>query len=143
MPSRARLYMGMFVMSWWSSPTRPAEGLMKRITALPLEDVVDSVVALLGNVNALVTSPEVKSAPENLGALLADARKLVNDPGVRVTGKMVSALKRLGFDSVLDTDFTADLTIMEEGFELLGRLKKAVKEKDHTVALPLTQTLWK
>jgi NADH-quinone oxidoreductase subunit G/[NiFe] hydrogenase diaphorase moiety small subunit/NADP-reducing hydrogenase subunit HndD len=51
---------------------------------------------------------------------------------------MVSALKRLGFDSVLDTDFTADLTIMEEGFELLGRLKKAVKEKDHTVALPLT-----
>ena len=33
-------------------------------------------------------------------------------PGNRVTGKMVAALKRLGFDSVLDTDFTADLTIM-------------------------------
>ena len=34
------------------------------------------------------------------------------DPGMRVTGKMVSALKKLGFDSVMDTDFTADLTIM-------------------------------
>ncbi len=36
------------------------------------------------------------------------------EPGERVTGKMVAALKRLGFDSVLDTDFTADLTIVEE-----------------------------
>ncbi|OPX93952.1 MAG: NADP-reducing hydrogenase subunit HndC [Syntrophorhabdus sp. PtaB.Bin006] len=44
-----------------------------------------------------------------------------------VTGKMVSALKRLGFDSVLDTDFTADLTIMEEGTELLARLKSALQ----------------
>ena len=39
-----------------------------------------------------------------------------------VTGKMVAALRRLGFDGVFDTDFTADLTIMEEGFEFLGRL---------------------
>ncbi|MEZ5069951.1 MAG: NADH-dependent [FeFe] hydrogenase, group A6 [Bacteroidales bacterium] len=60
------------------------------------------------------------------------------EPGNRVTGKMVSALKRLGFDSVLDTDFTADLTIIEEGTELLTRLKKALVEKDPTVALPMT-----
>jgi NADH-quinone oxidoreductase subunit G/NADP-reducing hydrogenase subunit HndD len=40
-----------------------------------------------------------------------------------VTGKMVSALRRLGFDKVFDTDFSADLTIMEEGHELLHRLK--------------------
>ncbi len=60
------------------------------------------------------------------------------DPGQRVTGKMVAALKRLGFDSVLDTDFTADLTIMEEGTELLTRLKKALVEKDKEVALPMT-----
>lgn len=44
--------------------------------------------------------------------------------GSRVTGKMVSALKRLGFDKVFDTDFAADLTIMEEGTELLNRLDK-------------------
>jgi iron-only hydrogenase group A len=59
-------------------------------------------------------------------------------PGQRVTGKMVAALKRLGFNSVLDTDFTADLTIMEEGTELLIRLKKALVDKDPTVKLPLT-----
>ncbi len=59
-------------------------------------------------------------------------------PGQRVTGKMVAALKRLGFNSVLDTDFTADLTIMEEGTELLTRLKKALVDKDPNVKLPLT-----
>ena len=59
------------------------------------------------------------------------------EPGNRNTGKMVAALKRLGFDSVLDTDFTADLTIMEEGTELLGRLKKALVDKDPNVKLPM------
>lgn len=59
------------------------------------------------------------------------------EPGTRVTGKMVAALKRLGFDSVLDTDFTADLTIMEEGTELLTRLKKALVDKDESVSLPM------
>lgn len=58
-------------------------------------------------------------------------------PGERVTGKMVAALRRLGFDSVLDTDFTADLTIMEEGTELLTRLKKALVEKDKNIKIPM------
>jgi NADH-quinone oxidoreductase subunit G/[NiFe] hydrogenase diaphorase moiety small subunit/NADP-reducing hydrogenase subunit HndD len=57
--------------------------------------------------------------------------------GKIVTGKMVSALRRLGFNSVLDTDFTADLTIIEEGHELLTRLKKALVDKDPTVSLPM------
>lgn len=57
--------------------------------------------------------------------------------GNRVTGKMVSALKKLGFNKVLDTDFTADLTIMEEGTELLTRLKKALVDKDPSVVLPM------
>jgi len=43
--------------------------------------------------------------------------------GTRVTGKMVSALRRLGFDKVYDTDFAADLTIMEEAHELIDRIK--------------------
>lgn len=59
------------------------------------------------------------------------------DPGTRVTGKLVSALKRLGFDTVLDTDFTADLTIMEEGTELLTRLKRILVDKDSSVKLPM------
>lgn len=59
------------------------------------------------------------------------------EPGTSVTGKMVAALKRLGFDSVLDTDFTADLTIMEEGTELLTRLKRALVDKAKDVSLPM------
>ncbi|MBR5809156.1 MAG: [Clostridia bacterium] len=43
--------------------------------------------------------------------------------GTPVTGKMVAALRRLGFDKVFDTDTGADLTIMEEGNELLERIK--------------------
>ena len=42
--------------------------------------------------------------------------------GTRATGKMVAALKRLGFQKVFDTNFSADLTIMEEATELLGRI---------------------
>ena len=45
------------------------------------------------------------------------------EPGTVSTGRMVTALKRLGFKKVLDADFTADLTIMEEGTELLNRLQ--------------------
>ena len=43
--------------------------------------------------------------------------------GTRATGKMFAAMHRLGVDKVYDTNFGADLTIMEEGTELLGRLK--------------------
>ncbi|SCM80787.1 NADP-reducing hydrogenase subunit HndC [uncultured Sporomusa sp.] len=43
-------------------------------------------------------------------------------PGSITTGKMVAALRRLGFDKVFDTDFAADVTIMEEGSELLERM---------------------
>ena len=58
------------------------------------------------------------------------------EPGTRVTGKMVAALRRLGFDGVFDTNFTADLTILEEGTELLARLKAALVDKQ-PVALPM------
>ncbi len=57
-------------------------------------------------------------------------------PGTLVTGKMTAALRRLGFDAVFDTNFAADLTIMEEGSELLARLKKALVDKQQ-VALPM------
>ena len=44
--------------------------------------------------------------------------------GTRVTGKMVAALKMMGFDRVYDTNFAADLTIMEEGYEFIHRVKE-------------------
>jgi NADP-reducing hydrogenase subunit HndD len=57
-------------------------------------------------------------------------------PGNLVTGKLTSALRRLGFDHVFDTDFAADLTIMEEGTELLDRLSRHMKG-DKSVKLPI------
>ena len=45
------------------------------------------------------------------------------EPGAVVTGKLVSALRHIGFDGVYSTEFTADLTILEEGNEFLRRLK--------------------
>ncbi|MCL2068788.1 MAG: [FeFe] hydrogenase, group A, partial [Oscillospiraceae bacterium] len=44
------------------------------------------------------------------------------EPGTPVTGKMVTALRRLGFGAVFDTDFAADLTVMEEAAELIHRM---------------------
>jgi NADH-quinone oxidoreductase subunit G/[NiFe] hydrogenase diaphorase moiety small subunit len=58
------------------------------------------------------------------------------EPGNSLTGEMNSALRRIGFDKVFDTNFTADLTIMEEGTELLNRLKAALVDKDTSVKLP-------
>ena len=58
------------------------------------------------------------------------------EPGTLVTGKMVTALRSLGFDGVFDTNFAADLTIMEEGTELLTRLKKKLVDGED-VALPM------
>ncbi|HOK26730.1 MAG TPA: NADH-dependent [FeFe] hydrogenase, group A6 [Bacteroidales bacterium] len=76
----------------------------------------------------------VQTAPAVRVALGED---LGYDPGERVTGKLITALRQLGFDSVLDTDFTADLTIMEEGTELLTRLKKILVEGDKKTKLPM------
>ncbi|MDR3552349.1 MAG: NADH-dependent [FeFe] hydrogenase, group A6 [Clostridia bacterium] len=57
------------------------------------------------------------------------------EPGTLVTGKLAAALRAVGFDDVFDTNFTADLTIMEEGTELLGRLKDALTGKGATLPM--------
>jgi NADH-quinone oxidoreductase subunit G/[NiFe] hydrogenase diaphorase moiety small subunit len=58
------------------------------------------------------------------------------EPGHSFTNELNTALRRIGFNKVFDTDFTADLTIIEEGTELLNRLKKAIVDKDQSVMLP-------
>lgn len=57
------------------------------------------------------------------------------EPGARVTGKLAQSLASLGFDDVFDTNFTADLTIMEEGTEFLTRLKKALTGGEATLPM--------
>ena len=75
----------------------------------------------------------VQTAPAVRAAL---GEEFGMEPGTLVTGKMVAALRRLGFDYVFDTDFAADLTIMEEGSELLERLTKYLRG-DKSVQLPI------
>ncbi|MDY0061909.1 MAG: NADH-dependent [FeFe] hydrogenase, group A6 [Myxococcota bacterium] len=58
------------------------------------------------------------------------------EPGQPLTFEMNSAIRAIGFDRVFDTNFTADLTIIEEGTELILRLYKALVQKDASVALP-------
>ena len=58
------------------------------------------------------------------------------EPGSIVTGQLAAALRQVGFDYVFDTDFAADLTIMEEGTELLQRIDRFTKG-DKSVRLPI------
>ncbi|MBU0558883.1 MAG: [FeFe] hydrogenase, group A [Bacteroidetes bacterium] len=58
------------------------------------------------------------------------------EAGHSMTGQLNTALKRIGFDGVFDTNFTADLTIIEEGTELIIRLFKALVNQDPSVSLP-------
>lgn len=76
-------------------------------------DVVDEAIKA-GKYVIVQTAPAVRAAlGEEFGMKI----------GTPVTGKMVAALRRLGFKKVFDTNFAADLTIMEEATELLGRIK--------------------
>ena len=52
------------------------------------------------------------------------------EPGHRLTKKIYAALRRLGFDAVFDTNFAADLTIMEEGTEFVKRFANVATGKD-------------
>lgn len=99
------------------------------VGAITEKSHIDDVWAALddpGKTVVVQTAPAIRAA---LGECFS------NEPGALVTGKMVTALRQLGFDAVFDTNFAADLTIMEEGTELLMRMKKALVEKTE-VALP-------
>ncbi len=75
----------------------------------------------------------VQTAPAVRAAL---GEEFGMEAGTIVTGKMAAALRRLGFKYVFDTDFAADLTIMEEGTELLNRLGRSLNG-DTSVKLPI------
>jgi NADP-reducing hydrogenase subunit HndD len=98
--------------------------------ALTEVDHTRKVIAALSDPSKTVI---VQTAPAVRAAL---GEEFGLEPGTLVTGKMVAALRTLGFNYVFDTDFAADLTIMEEGSELLGRLGKFLKG-DKNVKLPI------
>jgi NADP-reducing hydrogenase subunit HndD len=90
------------------------------VGAITEKDHIQDVWKALDNPEKLVI---VQTAPAIRAAL---GECFDYEPGTLVTGKMITALKILGFKKVFDTNFTADLTIIEEGYELLQRLKKAL-----------------
>lgn len=98
--------------------------------ALTEVDHTNQLIEDLANPSKTVV---VQTAPAVRAAL---GEEFGMEPGTLVTGKMVSALRRLGFDYVFDTDFAADLTIMEEGTELLDRLTRHLNGDD-SVKLPI------
>ncbi len=98
--------------------------------ALTAVDNTFHVIRALADPNKFVV---VQTAPAVRAAL---GEEFGYPPGTSVTGKMTAALRSLGFDKVFDTDFAADLTIMEEGTELLDRITRYL-DGDKSVRLPI------
>ncbi len=100
------------------------------ITACPVGALREK--SSIDDVWAAINDPEKHVVVQPAPAVRAALGEEFGMPmGTPVTGKLAASLRRLGFDKVFDTDFAADLTIMEEGTELLERL--ASKE----AALPM------
>lgn len=85
--------------------------------ALTEKDYTDKVFEAIADPDKYVV---VQTAPSVRAAL---GEEFGYPMGTNVEGKMAAALRRLGFDKVFDTDFAADLTIMEEATEFLDRVK--------------------
>ncbi|MBQ6725400.1 MAG: iron hydrogenase small subunit [Bacteroidales bacterium] len=90
------------------------------VGALTLVDNIGDVMKALADPKKTVV---VQTAPAVRVAL---GEEFGMEPGTIVTGNMAAALRRMGFDYVFDTDWSADLTIMEEGTELLHRVGKVL-----------------
>ncbi|WP_321328241.1 NADH-dependent [FeFe] hydrogenase, group A6 [uncultured Ilyobacter sp.] len=100
------------------------------VGALHEKDYTWEVVDMLANPSKTVI---VQVAPAVRVAL---GEEFGHEPGTDVSGKMVTALRRIGFDYVFDTNFAADLTIMEEASELKSRVERYLAG-DKEVKLPI------
>ena len=130
-------------------------GFMAVVATAFEQDIVDSACVMCGqcvqvcptgaltevddtrNVINAINNPSktviVQTAPAVRVAL---GEEFGMEPGTLVTGKLAAALRRLGFNYVFDTDFAADLTIMEEGTEMLNRISRFMAG-DKSVRLPI------
>ncbi|MBR2912709.1 MAG: [Oscillospiraceae bacterium] len=91
------------------------------VGALSEKEYIDDVFAAIADPSKRVI---VQTAPAVRAAL---GEEFGYEIGTNVEGKMAASLRRLGFDDVFDTDWAADLTIMEEATEFMGRFTKGGK----------------
>ena len=101
-----------------SDVSATAEGVFNRINNLPVEEIMNQAIDLLGNVNALITSEGVRNAPETLNSLLADARGVIASDDIKALPGQLSG--------VID-----QLATLIDGFnsqELASRLGKALDD---------------
>ncbi|MEN8193752.1 MAG: NADH-dependent [FeFe] hydrogenase, group A6 [Bacteroidota bacterium] len=98
--------------------------------ALRANDPRDDIWAAIDDPNKHVV---IQTAPSPRAAI---GEEFGLEPGHSMTEELNTALRRIGFDKIFDTNFTADLTIMEEGTELLLRLYKALVEGDSSQKVP-------
>ncbi len=91
------------------------------VGALSEKEYIDDVFAAIADPSKRVI---VQTAPAVRAAL---GEEFGYEIGTNVEGKMVASLRRLGFDDVFDTDWAADLTIMEEATEFMDRFKNGGK----------------
>ncbi len=98
--------------------------------ALTEQDQTDEVWTMIDNPTKHVVIQTAPSPRAGMGECFD------LEPGTPVTYQLNTALKRMGFDAVFDTNHTADLTIIEEGTELILRLYKVLVQQDESVKLP-------
>ncbi len=101
--------------------------------AISDKTTVNKVKQALADPNKVVLVQEAPAVRVALGEEFGLA------PGTNVKGKMHASLRKLGFDKVYDTEFTADLTIMEEGTELIHRVFKSAGVAGYEESGPLPQ----
>jgi paraquat-inducible protein B len=86
---------------WPILPTAPSDtralaastqGLMQRLSNLPIEDLMQTAQTLLANVNSVVSDPRVRQAPENLGQLIADIQTVIAQPGIQQAPEKLAAI---------------------------------------------------
>ena len=98
--------------------------------ALHAQDPSDDIWDAIDNKNKHVV---IQTAPSPRAAI---GEEFGCEPGTSLTRELNTALRRIGFDKVFDTNFTADLTIIEEGTELILRLYRSIAENDSSAVIP-------
>ncbi len=121
-----------------SDVSATAEGVFNRINNLPVEEIMNQAIDLLGNVNALITSEGVRSAPETLNSLLDDARGVIASDDIKaLPGQLSGVIDQLGtlIDGFNSQELASRLgKALDDAAEAAGGVNAAVEGVPDLVA---------